>query len=140
MTVSEAIAFVDKMKRNLFSPEEKFRWLTDIDGMIVRELFDTHEDSPLKGEFEGYIPGRDDDTQLLVPAPYDSLYRWYLESQIDLGNMEIAKYNSANSLYKQAYITYTDYYNRTHMPKQHGNFRFSEVRKYKGGEQDALSP
>lgn len=137
MTASEAVAFVDKMKPNRFSVEEKFRWLTDIDGMIVRELVDMHENSPLTGEFTGYIPGRDDDAELIAAAPYDSLYRWYLESQIDLGNMEIAKYNNSKNMFNQAYLAFTDYYNRTHMPKQRGGFRFSEVRR--GGEQDALS-
>ena len=137
MTVTEAIALVDKMKPNRFSIEEKFRWLTDIDGMIVRELIETHENSPLTEPFDGYISGRDDDAVLIAPAPYDSLYRWYLESQIDLGNMEIAKYNNSRNLFNQAYLTFTDHYNRTHMPRQRGGFRFSQRRK--GGEQDALS-
>lgn len=137
MTAGEAIAFVDKMKPNRFSAEEKFRWLTDIDGMIVRELIETHEDSPLTAPFVGYRPEKDEDTVLIVPAPYDGLYRWYLESQIDLGNMEIAKYNNTKALFNQAYITYTDHYNRTHMPKQRGGFRFTE--RSRGGEQDALS-
>jgi hypothetical protein len=137
MTASEAVAFVDKMKPNRFSPEEKYRWLTDIDGMIVRELIDAHEDSPLTGEFKGYIYGKDDDVELIVPAPYDSLYRWYLESQIDLGNMEIGKYNNTKNLFNQQYLAYTDHYNRTHMPKNKGGFKFTERRR--GGEQDALS-
>ena len=137
MTVSEAVFLVDKMKPNRFSPEEKYRWLTDIDGMIVRELIDTHEDSPLTGEYKGYLLGRDDDVELIAPAPYDVLYRWYLESQIDLANMEIAKYNNSRNLFNQAYLTYTDRYNRTHMPRQRGGFKFSEHRR--GGEQDALS-
>ena len=137
MKVSDMVAHVDKLKPNRFSLDEKYRWLTDIDGMIVRELIETHENSPLHGEFAGYIPGRDDDKDLIVPAPYDSLYRWYLESQIDLANMEIGKYNNAKNLFNQAYLTYTDHYNRTHMPKQRGGFRFSEYNR--GGEQDALS-
>ena len=137
MTVGEIVAMVDKLKPNRFSAEEKYRWLTDIDGMIVRELIDTHEDSPLTGAFAGYIPGRDDDVSLIVSAPYDGLYRWYLESQIDLANMEIGKYNNSKNMFNQAYLTYTDHYNRTHMPKQLCGFRFTERRR--GGDQDALS-
>lgn len=137
MTASEAVALVDKLKPNRFTAEEKYGWLTDIDGMIVRELIDTHENSPLEGEFEGYYPGRDDDAKLIAPAPYDGLYRWYLESQIDLANMEIAKYNNSKNMFNQAYLTYTDHYNRTHMPKQRGGFVFSQRRR--GGGQNALS-
>lgn len=137
MTAGEAIALVDKMKPNRFSADEKFRWLTDIDGMIVRELIETHADSPLTEPFAGYRPEKDEDTVLIAHAPYDGLYRWYLESQIDLGNMEIAKYNNTKAMFNQAYIAYTYYYNRTHMPINRGGFRFTERRT--GGEQDALS-
>lgn len=124
MTCGAIIALVDKLKPNRFTAEQKYQWLSDLDGMIVRELIETHEGSPLTAPFAGYRPEKDEDTELLVPAPYDGLYRWYLESQIDLGNMEIAKYNNAKALFNQAYITYTDHYNRTHMPKQRGGFGF----------------
>lgn len=137
MTAGEAIAIVDKMKPNRFTLEDKYRWLSEIEGMIVRELVDTHEDSPLSGPFEGYVQGRDDDKTLIAPFPYDSLYRWYLESQIDLGNMEIGKYNNSKNMYNSAYLTFTDWYNRTHMPKQKvSGFTFTERGKEAS---DALS-
>ncbi len=138
MTVAEAIALVDGLKPNKFSQADKVKWLSDIDGLIVRELIDTHEDSPLEYDFEGYraTPGGMRE-ELIAPYPYDILYRWYLESQIDLGNMEIAKYNNSKTLFNNAYLTYTDYYNRTHMPKRRvPGFGFTERT---GGEKDALS-
>lgn len=126
MTVKEAIAQVDKLKPNKFTMEDKVQWLSDIDGIIVRELLDTHENSPVEGEFRGYSM-EDMDAELIVPSPYNVLYRWYLESQIDLGNMEIQKYNNTKTLFNNAYTTFTDHYNRTHMPKQRVNgFRFTE--------------
>lgn len=133
MKAGEAIAMVDKLKPNKFTVEDKYRWLTDIDGMIVRELIDTHEDSPLEGGFGGYSSDNPD-AELIVPAPYDVLYRWYLESQIDLGNMEIGKYNNTKSLFNSAYLTFTDFWNRTHMPKGKGGFKFTARR-----ERNALS-
>lgn len=133
MTVREAITQVDKLKPNKFTMEDKVQWLSDIDGIIVRELLDTHEDSPVEGEFHGYSI-EDMDAELIVPSPYNVLYRWYLESQIDLGNMEIQKYNNTKTLFNNAYTTYTDHYNRTHMPKQKVNgFRFTE-RSRMGGD------
>ena len=137
MTVIEVIALVDRSRPNRFTAAEKFRWLSDIDGLICRELLDAHEDSPLIGPFSGYKEGVDENTVLIAPFPYDMLYRWYLESQIDLHNMEITKYNNSRSLFNNAYLTYTDWYNRTHMPKSTGGFRFTEGRK--AGETDALS-
>lgn len=137
MTVNEVIGIVDRSKPNRFTAAEKFRWLSDIDGLICRELLDTHEESGRAGQFSGYAEGVDENTRLIAPFPYDALYRWYLESQIDLHNMEIAKYNNSRNLFNNAYLTYTDWYNRTHMPKQVSGFRFTEGRK--AGEKDALS-
>ena len=137
MTVGEAIAQVEKLKPNKFGLAIKYRWLSDIDGMICRELIDTHEDSPLTEPFTGYQEGVDEDKELIAPFPYDVLYRWYLESQIDIGNGEITKYNNSKTLYNNAYLTFTDWYNRTHMPKQTAKrFLFTEQ---KAGEKDALS-
>ncbi len=136
MTVREAIALVDRLKPNKFSEADKVKWLSDIDGLIVRELVDAHEDSPLDYEFDGYMSlARDGDMELIAPYPYDILYRWYLESQIDLGNMEISKYNNSKTLFNNAYLNYTDHYNRTHMPKRRArNFRFTECAGGTGGE------
>ena len=135
MTVREAIMLVDRLKPNKFSASDKVKWLSEIDGLIVRELVDTHENSPLEGEFEGYSDMETSgEMELLAPYPYDILYRWYLESQIDLGNMEIAKYNNSKTLFNNAYLNYTDHYNRTHMPKRKAQgFRFTE-RASTGGE------
>lgn len=136
MTVREAIALVDRLKPNKFTEEDKIKWLSEIDGLIVRELIETHENPTFEGEFKGYT-AESLDTDLIAPYPYDVLYRWYLESQIDLGNMEIQKYNNSKTLFNTAYVNYTDRYNRTHMPKQRVNgFRFTERT---GGGKDALS-
>lgn len=53
---------------------------------------------------------------LLVPFPYTDMYLFYLSAQIDLGNAEIAKYNNNKQLFNNAYLTFSDYYTRTHMP------------------------
>lgn len=137
MTVSEAIALVDTLKPNKISTSVKIKWLSDIDGLICRELLDTHEGNPMPEPFKGYREDADEGTVLIAPFPYDVLYRWYLESQIDLSNMEITKYNNSRSLFNNAYLTYTDWYNRTHVPLQAGGFSFTEGRK--AGEKDALS-
>ena len=136
MKIKDAIALVDRLKPNKFSVADKVAWLSEIDGLIVRELVETHENPPVNGDFGGYT---DDnlEVELIAPYPYDILYRWYLESQIDLGNMEINKYNNSRTLFNNAYLTFTDFYNRTHMPKQRvPGFIFTER---SGGEKDALS-
>ena len=136
MKAGEVIAMVDRLKPNRFTKEDKYKWLSDVDGMICRELIDTHEDSPLTEAFTGYEAETDAEKELIAPFPYDQIYRWYLESQTDLGNMEITKYNNTRNLFNAAYLTFTDWYNRTHMPKQQvSGFTFTAGRRV----DDALS-
>ena len=152
MTINEAISTVDRLRPNRFSREDKIRWLGELDAMIWHDLIATHEqparcntcegwvqepcDTHAAG-FDAYPDDAPDSTELLVKFPHDALYLRYLESQIDLHNMEITKYNNSRSLFNSAYLTYTDWYNRTHMPVQAGGFRFTEGRK--AGGVDALA-
>lgn len=117
MTLEACINMVDGLKPNRFTKAQKVQWLSEIDGEIAREVLLTHEDIPQGAEdFSGYDPDTDDDTELLAPFPHDMLYRWYLESQIDLYNAELGKYNNSRELFNNAYLTYRNAYNRAHMP------------------------
>lgn len=141
MTIGMAIETVDRLRPNRFSREDKIRWLSELDALIWQDLISTHEQAtactPREGwgccdagaEFVGYDTSTEDNTELLAQFPHDSIYQFWLESQIDLNNMEIGKYNNSRNMFNNAYVTYTDWYNRTHMPKQAGGFRFTERRK-----------
>lgn len=116
MTLLEAINRIDVLKPNGYSQAEKIQWLSTLDGIIKREIIDTHEG----GEgvtFNGYTEETSLTTELLVPAPYDDVYLRYLEMQIDYANGEYGKYNNSMAMYDTAYSTFQRYYNRTHMPK-----------------------
>lgn len=140
MTIGRAIETVDRLRPNRFERVDKIRWLSELDALIWHDLIATHEQNaqcaPPEGwactdctGFIGYDEHTDDDTELLAAFPHDNIYQFWLESQIDLNNMEIAKYNNSRAMFNNAYVTYTDWYNRTHMPKQVGGFRFTERRK-----------
>ena len=122
MTISEAINRIDSVKPNTYDQPQKVKWLSTLDGIVKKEIIDTHEG----GEdvtFNGYTDETILTTNLLVPAPYDEIYIRYLEMQIDYANGEYAKYNNSTDVYNEAYIAFKRYYNRTHMPK--GNkFKF----------------
>jgi hypothetical protein len=116
MTILEAINRVDTTKPNSYTQTEKVDWLSTIDGIIKKEIIDTHEG----GEnvvFDGYDADTSLDTVLLVPAPYDDIYIRYLEMQIDYANGEYVKYNNSKVMYNETYSAFKRYYNRTHMPK-----------------------
>lgn len=115
MTIREVIGRIDALKPNRYTQSEKVRWLSTLDGVIKKEIIDTHEGA--EGiVFNGYNDDTNLDTELLVPAPYDIVYLHYLEMQMDYSNGEYGRYNNSTALYNSAYSTFERYYNRTHMP------------------------
>ncbi len=116
MTIMEAINRIDAVKPNTYTQLEKIRALSTLDGVIKNNIINTHDDS--EGvKFGGYTEETSLTTDLLVPAPYDVIYLYWLESTIDYWNGETGRYNNSISLYNTAYSEYERYYNRTHMPK-----------------------
>lgn len=116
MTILEVINRVDTTKPNSYTQAEKVDWLSTLDGIIKKEIIDTHEG----GEdvvFEEYTPDTSLDTVLLVPAPYDDVYIRWLEARIDYANGEYGKYNNSAMAYNTALEAFFRYYNTYHMPK-----------------------
>lgn len=115
MTIEEAVDMVDRLKPNQYDHETKVHWLSKLDGMIFREVIQTHAGCRIR-HFDGYedaVP----DQELLVPYPYDEdVYNYFLQAQIDRENGEIGKYNQSIALYNNSYRTFCDWYNRTHRP------------------------
>lgn len=116
MKIIEAINKIDDLKHNTYSQMDKVGWLSRVDSMVKRLLIDTHEG----GEgvsFSGYTEDTDLDTELLIPEPFDEAYLRWLEAQIDYHNGEYSKYNNSIEMFNTAWTAYSNYYNRTHMPK-----------------------
>lgn len=116
MKISDAVTEIGTLKPGQCSPDEVVRWLSECDGYVKAEILDRYESKA--PAFAGYDVGVSPDTELLVPPPYDSLYRYWLEAKIDYRNGEIARYNSSITMYNTAYDAYARYYARTHMPKR----------------------
>ncbi len=123
MTIIEAINLIDRKKPNTYEQSEKVRWLSTLDGLVKRTIIDNHEGAE-DIEFTGYDDTTDVMSELLVPAPYDEIYLFYLESKIDYYNGEYNKYNNSVTMYNNAYTEYANYYNRSNMPKNKGRFLF----------------
>ena len=120
MTLLEAIHRVDALKPNAYSQSDKVSWLSTLDGMVKRQIIDTHnlnedEEEP---SFDGYGDDTDLSTELLIPAPYDEeCYVAWLESKIDYSNGEYVKYNNSVLKFRDFYADFQNDYNRHHMPK-----------------------
>ena len=124
MTIREAIETADSLRPNAYSTEQKVQWLSVLDGQIQKEILSTHEG--WAGATGAYTPQTDPDQQLLLPQPYAAeIYRFWLESRIDLANGELSRYNSSITLFNNAYLTFQDWYNRTHRPlRRVARFRY----------------
>ena len=112
MKAMDIIDRLDGLEPNQYSPEQKLRWLSILDGKIYEEVLRPREAEP-KG-FTEYVNGNE---ELLVPFPYaEELYTAYIFSQMDLLNAEITRYTQSATQLAAAWRQYADWYNRSHAP------------------------
>jgi hypothetical protein len=110
MTPNKAIEIVDRLKSNIYSEEDKLRWINELDGMVQRLVFQ-------EKEIKQYSYPEDMDTELLIPAPFEDLYSLYLESKIDYYNREYGSYNNSAIVFEARYSDYKKAYIRENMAK-----------------------
>ena len=107
LTATEVLSQVDTLLPNQYSAAEKLRWLEQAEGFVKREIL----------RESGELPAMSERTVLTVPAPYDEMYRHYVEAQIHYANAEMTRYNNASAAWNNAFLTYRDYYCRTVTPQ-----------------------
>ena len=128
MKLQQAIDRVDEMRPNMQSRELKIAGISELDGLIWKELIMKHVMKP--EEYDRYekdeegrpvMPEYDSDTdegqKLLVPAPYDNIYLYWLMAKIDEQTLETEKYNNDRAMFNASYESFSDYWTRNHMPK-----------------------
>jgi hypothetical protein len=120
MTIAEVISKVDSLLPNTYTTEEKVGWLSQLDARVYELVIKTHE-SQDQFFFYGYNSEEDQETELIIPAPFDEAYLRWLEAQIHYHNSEDDRYNNAIILFNNAYEGYKNHYIRTHMPKNKGS-------------------
>ena len=117
MTVIAVINRIDAIKPNIYTLSEKIQWLSTLDGIVKKEIIDTHTGV----QNTEFTPYNDTDIQreLLIPYPYDEIYVRWLEAQIDYTAGEYEKYNNSISLFNIDFDNFNKYYNRIHKPIRH---------------------
>lgn len=121
MTVNEAINKIDALVPNVFSFNDKLMWLSTLDGMIKENILSNYigcDDTTRTDYTED-----DGDTPLVVSAPYDTIYLYWLQAQINYWNQEIIQYQNSMDMYNTALAEFKNYYNRKHTPKKN-KFKF----------------
>ena len=108
ITAAQVLEQVDALVPNQYTRSEKLRWLAQAEGFVLREV----------RRVTGPLAALEDDTALSAEAPYDELYRHYVEAQIHYCNGEMARYNAAAANWNNGLLTYRDYVCRTTAPTQ----------------------
>lgn len=120
MNITEIIAAVDKLRPNGYDQEEKTRWLSEVEGMVVDNILNMAEGNNI--EFEGYNYESDAEKETLLPERFTDIYIHYLKAKIEMNDDELDQYNKEVMVYQAAYDQFAAWYRRTHMPKQRAKF------------------
>ena len=115
MTIQEAISLTDSKKANMMTSDDKIRYLSELEGKLYNEIFKKHAGLTVQ-TCPVYTSTTSVSTELLVPAPYDMVYVYWLMCQIDVDNQEMDKYNNDRALFENAWTEFADYWRRGHMP------------------------
>lgn len=118
MTITDAIAELNKNKPNMYDDEYKIRWLSRLDSRIYETIIQTHQlnDGETVTAFTPYT-ANEPNRELLVGEPYDEMYVRFLEAQIDYSNKEFESFNNSNAVFESLFAAFRSAYTRSHMPK-----------------------
>lgn len=108
ITAKQVLEQVDALVPNQYTRAEKLRWLAQAEGFVLREIC----------RVTGPLAALEEDAALAVEAPYDELYRHYVEAQIHYANGETSRYNNAAAQWNNAFLTYKDYCCRSAVPRR----------------------
>ena len=113
MRVKEAIKQANSLRDNLLPDEQKAAWLFNLDGEIAEMM---EIDAPVNTWPE-------DDAELLMPAPHDDIYTFYLVAMIDYYNQESTLYANDMNIFNQAMKGARAWWRRNNRPTSAGDWR-----------------
>ena len=115
-TMNTVIAQVDGVKPNAYTDDDKYRWLSTLEGMLSTEVF--HDPEPRCPA----VPG-DADAPLRVGPPYEEIYGLYVMAMIDFHNREYGNYNNTMLMFRERLEQLKAWHIRTRAPEEGIAFR-----------------
>lgn len=112
-TIGKIISDVNDICPNAFAPAWKARQLALLDGDVWNNV--------LLAEFAGnfeYDWPECADWYPLVFAPYDSIYDYWLQAQIERGNGEYEKYNNTSAIFNADFTRFKTWFLNKYHPAQ----------------------
>lgn len=115
-TPNKIIEHLSRVKPNIYSEEDLFHWLCDLDGLVKRVVM--QEEDGVHYEFS-----KDMDSQLLIPPPFEGCYALYLEAMIDFRNKDYDDYDATMQVFDAKFNEFRKAYIREHRPAHSGGFQ-----------------
>ena len=116
MKLNEAIQIADKLRDNAIDEAQKLIWINELETKIQSLILHTAPDDMIVYE-------QVDDTEMLVPRPFDKVYYLWLAAMIDYGNAEYDKYQNDKAMADAAYSDYAKWFMR-HFHDDCGNVMY----------------
>ena len=111
MTINKAIEKASRLHPDALDDDVKAGWISELDGKIALETMH-------KSDFKPYAFPNDAEAELLVRAPYDTIYELYIIAMSDFTGGEIGSYAASAAMFNKAYEEFRKQYIRTNMPPQ----------------------
>lgn len=107
-TLQQALTRIDAICPNAWDKTAKLLWLNECESMIQTRILGTAPEQCIT-----YDADTDRSTKLLVPAPFDRLYVYYVIAMCDYAAHETAHYTDSMMLFNAALDEYAKWYQRT---------------------------
>ena len=107
-TLQQALKRIDTICPNAWDDAAKLLWLNECESMIQTRILGI-----APGECVTYDANSDRSTVLLVPAPFDRLYVYYVIAMCDYAAHETSHYADSMALFNAALDEYAKWYQRT---------------------------
>lgn len=123
MKINEAIAKCDLMYPNTITDTDKINLLSQLDGRIKAEIYDKYDIN--EGDwFTGYPQDTPQDTDLLVPFPFDNIYVSWLVANMYLIMGEHNSYNDWLTIFNNEWDSYERYFAFNHSKREPADFKY----------------
>lgn len=107
-TLQQALTRIDAICPNAWDDAAKIQWLNECEHMIQMRILDAAPDQCVT-----YDADTERGTPLLVPAPFDRLYVYYVIAMCDYAAHETAHYADSMALFNAALDEYAKWHQRT---------------------------
>lgn len=111
MKLKEILEFVDGIKPNPYSEEQKTKWVNDCEGMVQTQVL-----LLASVEIVSYRWPEDGEVELLVLPPHDKLYISYLCAMIDFANGEYGKYQNSMQMFNAEFSEFMRWFAASYRP------------------------